>query len=243
MLPVLLRLGPVEVPTYGVLVAAAWLAATQWALSRRAVTGLSEDEAWSVAYWVFGGAFAGGKLLYLVVGDADWSDPLSVLRYGFVFYGGLLGALAGGAWLCRRRGWSFLALADHFIVALPLGHAIGRLGCLAAGCCYGSPTSLPWGVSLAGAVRHPVQAYEAGLNLGLFAFLAFVAAPRARAERRRPGSVLALYAAVYALIRFAVEFLRDDPRGAWGPLSPSQWIALGTAAAALAWRARGGRPA
>lgn len=241
MFPVLLKLGPLELPTYGVLVAAAWLASVQWALAHRADAGLSEDEAWSVIYWVFGGAFAGGKLLYLVVGDADWSDPFGVLRYGFVFYGGVLGALAGGAWLCRRRGWSFFKLADLFIVPLPLGHAIGRLGCLAAGCCYGSPTALPWGVSLAGAHRHPVQLYEALLNLGLFAGLAFYAAPRARAGRWRPGGVLAAYAAVYAAIRFAVEFWRDDPRGAWGPLAPSQWIALGAAAAASAWFAGRGK--
>ena len=218
LLPVLLRIGPFELPSYGVLLAAAWLAAIQYALSRRADAGLSEDEAWTVVYWIFGGALVGGKLLYLAANraDVDWSRPVETLRYGFVFYGGLLGALAAGWALCRRRGWDLLRVAGPFAAALPLGQAVGRVGCLLAGCCYGRPSAL------LGGGRHPAPLYEALLCLALFAWL--------RTQKR---DLLLRYLVGYAMIRFSVEFFRGDDRGGFLlGLSPSQWLALATAATA-----------
>ncbi|MCM2304172.1 MAG: prolipoprotein diacylglyceryl transferase [Elusimicrobia bacterium] len=236
MLPVLLTLGPLEISTYGVLVALGWYAGVRWLVSRRADMGLSENQIWDIVYWVFGGAFVGGKIMYFLVTPGSFAFTLEALRYGFVFYGGLLGGLAAGFYHAWRIKLPFLKLADWCMTALALGHGIGRFGCLAAGCCYGRHTELPWGIAMAGdPSRHPTQVYEAVLNLVLFAVLARWVLPRVAAGRLPRGAGLASYALGYAALRFAVEFLRGDDRGAFVlGLSPSQWVALAAAAATLA---------
>ena len=202
--------------------------------------------------WGVLGALLGAKLLYLLpLLPRLWADLLLLrtapadfmAQYfsgGFVFYGGLLGGLAG-AWLfCRRRGLAFAALGRDLVPALPLFHAFGRVGCFLAGCCYGIPAPLPWlGVVFpAGAVEAPggvpllpVQLYEA-----VGCFLLFLLLDRL-AQRGWPGDrLLALYLALYAAARFGLEFLRGDAaRGFLGPLSTSQVFSLGVLAVLLLW--------
>ncbi|MEK7390025.1 MAG: prolipoprotein diacylglyceryl transferase [Elusimicrobiota bacterium] len=236
MHPVLLNIGAFELPTYGVFVAVAWLAGVRWLSARRREMGLSEDELWSLIYWIFAGAFFGGKLFYLALSPDPWSWSISSLRYGFVFYGGLAGTLMAGWWWCRRQGRSFYRTADYTLTALAMGHGIGRLGCLAAGCCYGRHADVPWAVAMAGDLaRHPTQLYEALLNFVLFALLSRFAIPRVRDGRWPPGSALWCYVLGYALLRFCIEFFRGDDRGSFhAGLSPSQWVALMSATAVLA---------
>lgn len=235
MFPVLLTLGPIEISTYGVLVAAGWLAGVRWLVSRRADIGLNEEQIWDIVYWVFGGAFVGGKIMYFIVTPGAFALTWEALRYGFVFYGGLIGGLGAGLWHAYRLKLPFLKLADWCMTALALGHGIGRFGCLAAGCCYGRHTELPWGLAMAGDLsRHPTQVYEAVLNLALFGLLASLVLPRVASGRWPRGSGLAGYVLGYAALRFAVEFLRGDDRGAFvAGLSPSQWVALAAVAATL----------
>lgn len=230
MLPTLLTLGPFSLSTYGVLSAAGYAASIHWLSRRKAAMGLDEDRFWRLVYWLFAGILIGAKLAYVLV-ERDitllWTDP----RYGFVFYGGVFGCVAAGLLLRRRMDFDLRSVADHFAAAMPLGHAIGRLGCLAAGCCYGRHTELPWGVAMAGdPSRHPVQVYEALVNLGLFAFAGYYLLPR-----KKP--VLRVVLALYAGARFALEFLRDDPRGTFLlGLSPSQGFALAALLLAALWR-------
>ena len=236
MFPVLLTIGPVEVSTYGVLVALGWFLGVRWLVSRRADMGLDENAIWDIVYWVFGGAFVGGKVMYFIVTPGSFAFTIEALRYGFVFYGGLIGGLAAGFYHAWRLKLPFLKLADWCMTALALGHGIGRLGCLAAGCCYGRHTDLPWGIPMAGDLsRHPTQVYEAVLNIVLFGVLAKAVLPRVADGRLPRGSGLAGYVLGYAALRFAVEFLRGDDRGAFAAgMSPSQWVALAAAAATLA---------
>src|SRR4051812_46840686 len=127
MHPVLIRLGPLTLSTYGVLVAGAYLTGIVWLKNRIGeMPRMTEDKFWTLIYGLFFGALAGGKLLYVAV---EWrafaAGELGVLRdfrYGFVFFGGFVGALVMGAWLRRRLDLPFLATADYFGVALPLGH-------------------------------------------------------------------------------------------------------------------------
>jgi phosphatidylglycerol:prolipoprotein diacylglycerol transferase len=237
--PTLLRLGSFELSTYGVLVAAGYIAAIYWLQARRGEMGLTEDSFWDLIYWLFGGALLGGKIGYVIV-ERDvtllWHD----VRYGFVFYGGFVGSALAG-WICSRRmKFSFAKLSDYFGVALPIGHAIGRLGCLAAGCCYGAHTDLPWGLPLAGdPSRHPTQIYESLANLSIAFVVARVGLARTRDGRWKPGSAFLLYVALYATARFLVEIVRADDRGAfWFGLSPSQLVAAGAliSAGVMAWR-------
>ncbi len=236
MLPVLLSLGPLEVSTYGVVLALAWLAGVKWLVSRRGDMGLTVDQIWDIVYWVFGGAFVGGKIMYFLVTPGAFAFTFEALRYGFVFYGGLIGGLAAGLWHAYRQKLPFLKLSDWCMTALALGHGIGRFGCLAAACCYGRHTELPWGIAMAGdPSRHPTQVYEALLNLVLFGVLVRFILPRVASGRLPRGSGLAVYILGYAALRFAVEFLRGDDRGTFAlGLSPSQWVALAAAAATVA---------
>lgn len=242
MFPTLLTLGPFTLSTYGVLVAGGYVAGILWLQARREEMGLSEDAFWSLVYWLFGGALLGGKLGFVIV-ERDvtllWRDP----RYGFVFYGGFAGALLAGAVAARRLRLSFARLSDYFGVALPIGHAFGRLGCLAAGCCYGAHTDLPWGIPLAGdPSRHPTQVYEALANAAIAWVVARAGLARVRDGRWARGSAFLLYVALYAATRFVIEFLRADDRGGfWLELSPSQWMAaaaLLAAAGAVGWQRR-----
>lgn len=242
MHPTLLRLGSFSLSTYGVLVAAGYAAAIYWLQRRRKDMGLTEDAFWDLVYWLFGGALLGGKIGFALV-ERDVSVLWHDVRYGFVFYGGFVGAAAAGWIASRRLKFSYVKLSDYCAVALPIGHAIGRLGCLAAGCCYGRHTDLPWGVALAGdPSRHPTQVYESLANAAIAFVVAREGLARVRDKRWRQGSAFLLYVALYAVARFLIEILRDDDRGAGLlGLSPSQLVALAALAAAggaAAWRAR-----
>ncbi len=250
MRPVLIDPGFWQVPSYGVLLAGGYLAAILWVKARRAELGLSEAAFWNLIYALFAGALAGGKLVFLLV---EWRALLdgrlrlfADFRYGFVFYGGVLGSVAACWWLRRGLPLGFLGTADYFGVALPLGHALGRFGCLAAGCCHGRPTSLPWGVvsgghpasstpdPLWGIPLHPAPLYESAANVLIALWVWRRVLPRVRSGVLRPGGAGLAYVVLYAAARFGVEFFRADDRGmAWG-LSVSQWVSLGILTGAAA---------
>ena len=255
MHPILFRIGPFALHSYGVLVAAGYLAAITYILKHKERMKLGEEELWALIYVLFAGALLGGKLVFAL---ANWSEgqgfwsAFSNIRYGFVFYGGLIGSLGLGLLYAAYKRLPVWRTADPFGAALPLGHAIGRLGCFAAGCCYGGPTRLPWGVRYSdaeclvetrflGIPLHPSQLYESAGNFAIFAFIHFTFL-RKQTKPGQEGRAFLAYVALYALLRFIIEFTRADDRGAFAAgLSPSQWIALGTGAAALAlyWRRPG----
>lgn len=191
--------------------------------------------------YVFGaiGAVVGAKLLYLLTVLPDllrdlpllWQEPAQFAqRYlsgGLVFYGGLVGAIAGAA-LCAR--YFSLRLRDYFPVfvpVFPLIHAVGRVGCFAVGCCYG--TAADWGIAFShspiapnGVKLIPVQLIEAGAELLICLFLVWYV-------RRKPAPLhlLGVYFLLYAPVRFLLEFFRGDAvRGMFWSLATSQWISL-----------------
>lgn len=255
MLPTLLAVGEFRIAAYGTLVALAYLIGILWLRSQIGNMGYTENRFWALVYALFFGAIAGGKLLFVAL---NWelyaSGNMSVLgdfRYGFVFFGGLFGTILMGLAFLRFSAKEFLGTADYFGVILPMGHALGRLGCLAAGCCYGLPTNLPWGLrftrhdslvpeELLGVPLHPVQLYEAGGNLLIGLFFRKVLRRIQKGELRR-GTAFYGYFLCYAALRFVVELFRGDDRGGFfRGLSPSQWIALAGILAVSALTARNG---
>jgi phosphatidylglycerol:prolipoprotein diacylglycerol transferase len=150
-----------------------------------------------------------------------------------VFYGGLILALITAFVYMRRKGMPVLATADAFAPALAAGHAIGRLGCFAAGCCWGSQCQRPWAVTFTNPVSHdlfgtplgvplhPTQLYEAGAEA-----LTFVILYRLFARPHRPGAMIGLYLVLYGCARFTIEFFRapEGPNPLGGPLTQAQWI-------------------
>ncbi len=239
--------------TYGLCSAAAFAGSLLWLKSRREELGLSENAFWAAAWSLVLGAIAGAKGLFVVLAWEHYSSGR--LRFfadfgaGFVFFGGLAGATLAGLLFARIMKASFLRGADYFAVVLPLGHAVGRLGCLAAGCCPGAPSSAPWAVRfthpaclipepLRGVPLHPVQLYEAAglIFVGLAAARTLSAT---RSGRLAEGSAFRVYLALYGALRLLMDALRGDgrPERYWG-LSHQQGLALLCIAAAALMGAR-----
>jgi phosphatidylglycerol:prolipoprotein diacylglycerol transferase len=171
--------------------------------------------------WTMVGGLIGARAAYVA---ANWPEyrgaPFSILRFdrgGLVYYGGFVGGVVAVAILARQRKRPLLEMGDFAIGAVPLGHAIGRVGCFINGCCYGVPTAGPLGCVVAGARRHPVQLYEAMANLAIYLVLL-------RARPRRTGGRLALYLMLYPPARFLLEFWRGDARLRWMGLTLAQLL-------------------
>lgn len=236
MFPVFVDLGGFELRTYGVAGATGFLLMAGLVLRDARRAGWSRDAVIDVILWASLAGIFGARLLFALQNPDPGLAGLFDLRGGgMVFYGALLG-LPVGLGLVFRKGLPLWPLLDAFGRAMPLAHGVARLGCLGAGCCYGVPTNLPWGLvfdhPLSAAPRgialHPVQLYEA---LGLFGITALLSWAMTRPHR--PGSIFLSYLALYATLRILTERLRGDPdRDFWFPsllgdsLSTSTGIAL-----------------
>jgi phosphatidylglycerol:prolipoprotein diacylglycerol transferase len=224
MYPEIFRIGNFPINTYGVLLALAFLSALLIAARLAARDGLPRERVYDLGLWILLAAIVGSKVLMLFTEPEYREDParlisLDFLRSGGVFYGGFIAAVIAGYFLIRRYKLPWWKTADAFAPGLALGNAIGRQGCFAAGCCWGKPTSLPWGVEFTeagnkvtgvplGVHLHPTQLYESFGALFIFLFLIWL-----HRRKRFSGQVILLYAVLYGAMRFTIEFFRDDPRG------------------------------
>lgn len=225
MYPLLFELGPVSIYSYGVLLATAYIVGLQFALRRADRAGLNGQRVMDLGIFVIISALVGAKLmLFLLDIDRFTSDPaqlMVLLKSGGVFYGGLLLAVPVAWWYIRRHGLPLWTTCDLFAPGIALGHGIGRMGCLLAGCCYGSPTDVPWAITFTSTLAaanvgtpleialHPTQIYEAVAELLVLAALLF----GERRWRRFPGRTFWTYLLLYPTARIIIEFYRGDPRG------------------------------
>ena len=238
MHPILFHIGSWPVYSYGVLLALAYLVALQLAVVRARRRGLDGTKVMDLGIYLIIAALVGAKLMLVVVDfDYFWAQPrelLSLVRAGGVFYGGLLAALGVAILLVRRYDLRIWTVADLFAPGIALGHVVGRLGCLMAGCCFGTPTSVPWAITFTnplasvnvgtplGIPLHPTQLYDAGAELLILVFLL------ASERRGRPfeGRTFWLYMLLYGISRFIVEFFRGDDRGVILGVSTSQFVSI-----------------
>ena len=224
--------------TYGLLLAIAFIAALWWTARLAEADGLPKDRIYDLGLYILASALVGAKLLMIITEwDAyggDWRRLLSfdLLRSGGVYFGGFLAALLVSVLLMRKWGLPWRRTADAFAPGVALGHAIGRLGCFSAGCCWGKPTTSWIGVRFtekAGELTGvpidsdliPTQLIEAIANLILAGVLYLI-----YRRRRFDGQAIFSYMILYSIIRFTIEFWRDDPRGQVLGLSTSQFISV-----------------
>src|SRR5450432_960124 len=224
MYPEIFRIHNFPINTYGVFLALAFLGAIMVTVRLGAHDGLPRERIYDLCLWMLLSSLVGSKLLMLFT-EPEYRDhpsqlfSLDFLRSGGVFYGGLIGAVLTGYFLMRRYKLPWWRTADACAPGIALGNVLGRQGCFSAGCCWGKPTNLPWGVKFTqlgheitgvptGIALHPTQLYESFAMLIVFFFLLWL-----HRHRRFSGQVILAYALAYAAIRFAIEFLRDDPRG------------------------------
>lgn len=250
MHPKLLTTPYFTVYTYGFMLAVAFLSALWWLFHGARREKLDREQISRLGLWIIVGAIVGAKLLMILrslpyyVGHPSEFFSLATLQSGGDFYGGFIGALAAAAiFFAKHKDVPRWRVADICGPSIALGQAIGRIGCFMAGCCYGCPTSLAWGVTYTspaardivgtplGVSVHPVQIYESLSCLALFAFLV-----RLSRHKRFDGQIILAYSIGYAAIRFILEYFRGDAdRGSvfGGLLSTSQFVALIVIAAAL----------
>jgi phosphatidylglycerol:prolipoprotein diacylglycerol transferase len=234
------EIGPLTLHTYGVLLALAFLAGL-WAAGWQArKAGMNASAIADMAVYVLIAGLVGAKLLLLVVEWSHYSrnpkELFSLVQSGGVFYGGLIGALPVAWWYARRHSLSGWQTADVLAPAVVIGQAVGRIGCLAAGCCHGRAAEVPWAISFSdeyahrvvgtplGTPLHPTQIYESVACLVIFFILVAMAA-----RKKFHGQVALAYVVLYGVARFVIEFYRGDVvRGAIfdGALSTSQFIAI-----------------
>ena len=239
MHPELIDLGFWAVPTYGVVLAVAVVVGL-WTLKLRADQAeMDGTKIVDLTLWIVIWALVGSKLLMVLLDLPRYlrhpADLVGTLRAGGVFLGGFIAALVTAVILVRRYALPALATLDVIVPSLALGHAIGRIGCLMAGCCWGRACELPWAIrytdsraaELLGTPLyqpvHPSPVYESVFNFGLYLVLAAL-------YRRLPpaGRVFAAYLVLYGIGRFLLEYLRGDADRGFvfgGALSTSQLIA------------------
>jgi phosphatidylglycerol:prolipoprotein diacylglycerol transferase len=245
--PILCEIGPLTFYSYGLFVALGFLLAIGLASRLANRNGLPGQAIADILFWTALAAIVGSRILF-VFGDLKYylKYPLKALALwegGLVFYGGVAAGAAVMIWLLRRARLPLLPTIDVIAVAVPLGHAFGRLGCFMAGCCYGQPTDAWYGVAFVnpdtlarptGVPLVPTQLIEAGVELTLFLVLL-----RLLPRKRFHGQIALLWVLGYSVIRFLLELLRGDDRSYLVPgvISLSQGISLVIfAAAVVLWR-------
>lgn len=237
MFPKLISIGSFYIPTYGVLVALGFLAGLMITMRLARTIGLSAEKITNLAVYCAIAGIAGAKLFMLLFDANEYiAHPgeifsLETLQAAGVFHGGFIVALIVAALYMRRQNLPLFPTMDAFAPGIALGHSIGRLGCFAAGCCWGKECHLPWAVQFRSDAAapvpldkplHPAQLYESAANLIIFAILY-----RKFRRSHRPGEVIGLYLVLYSIARFVIEFFREHEQSLVGPFSITQWIALG----------------
>ena len=250
MIPVLFKLGPITVYSYGLMMALGFLAADFVISSECKRRGLNSEFASSLVVWAAVGGIASSRLYSVIDNFSAYAhDPWSIIfsGSGFVWYGGLIGGLLSSYFVSRYYKVDFLTTADMAGPALVIGQALGRIGCLVSGDGdWGMPTTLPWGMQFPNAIVgwngntvlkldnqnhlvsgfypgvhvHPTPIYEAIVYTLIFMFLW-----SRRKQTRVPGQIFYFYLMLAGAARFLVEFLRVNPRVFMG-LSEAQLIAV-----------------
>lgn len=235
----LFSIGNITFHGYGLMIGIGILSAYLSAEYRAKKLGLNENFIFPILIYGAGFGLLGAKVLYyLTIWKDIVKDPSLLLNIadGFVVYGGIIGGIAAGYFFCRLKKISFYRYLDLVVPSIALAQGFGRIGCLLAGCCYGTETSGPFSITFKnssfapnGVPLFPSQIVSSALDFIHFFLLCAIAK-----KTRKPGAVSACYLIFYSLGRFIIEFFRGDLiRGAVGCLSTSQFISVFVALAGI----------
>jgi phosphatidylglycerol:prolipoprotein diacylglycerol transferase len=221
MFPILLKLGPLTIHTYGFMLALGVGMGLWFLYVHSKKQGLQAPQMLDMAFYTILISLIGAKMI-LFIGNFSYytrypGELFSLARSGGVFQGGLAFGLFFALWYFRKHKIPTWKAADIVGPALALGHGFGRIGCFSAGCCYGRECSLPWGVTFQNEYAsnltgiplytplHPTQLYESGLNFLNFFILFLILR-----KKKFDGQVFSFYIINYSIIRYCVEFFRGD---------------------------------
>jgi phosphatidylglycerol---prolipoprotein diacylglyceryl transferase len=250
MFPILYKIGPINLYTYGFFLSLGFLIAILVAGREARRLGLPEGHFYDLCFYIIVASIVGSRLLFVLLDIRHFlENPLKIFALwegGLVFHGGLIAALVFAFFFMRRHKMPWRATLDALAVGMPLGVAFGRIGCFMAGCGFGKPADLPWAVRFTHPETlcpvqdplHPAQLYEALLSFGIFVLVFLL-----RKHKRFDGQTVLTYFVLAGLARFTVEFFRAslalDPRGPelLPGMPATQVVALGIAliSGALLW--------
>lgn len=244
---------PYSLHTYGLFIATGFLLAMFLSKRQALREGQDPEAVVDLAFYLLIAGLIGARLVFILTKLDEFArypwEIVMLWRGGLVWYGGFIGAALYMAYYCRKYGLPYFKTVDLLIPNMALAHCFGRLGCLTAGCCFGSPTSKSWGLifpnnSMAHAQQvdsgliaplaaslptHPTQLYEAGGELCLFWLLLSM-----RLHKRFDGQLFLTWLALYPILRSTIELFRgDQERGVYFFASTSQYISIGVALAAV----------
>ncbi|HEX3626769.1 MAG TPA: prolipoprotein diacylglyceryl transferase [Verrucomicrobiae bacterium] len=239
--PIAFHFGPVTIHWYGIMIALAFLAGLWTATLRARREKIPAERIADVVLWLMVGSIIGARTVYVTTywqeefAGQPITEIFAVWHGGLVYYGGLIGGVAGGFAYVHWKKMPIWKTADVLAPSIALGSFFGRMGCLLNGCCYGRSTDLPWAITFTNPLAHdlsgtplnvplhPTQIYDGVLNLGLYAFLAWLFR-----RKKFDGQIFATYLICYAILRSTVEYFRGDYSGLhyhFG-LTPAQWISV-----------------
>lgn len=226
--------GDFKIPSYGLCMAIAIFVCAFLANIRARSRGISSEDMLIFSAVIVGAFSLGGGLLYIIVSYSLSEIYQYIINFdlaflskgGLVFFGGLIGGITGGLVCAKVLKLEIDMLEECVVPLIPLGHAVGRIGCLLAGCCRGIEYDGVFAVEnklfSATATYFPVQALEAVLNIGITVVLLLYIK-----KEHHKYDVLFAYLMIYAIVRFCLEFLRgDEIRGIFLGISTSQWVSL-----------------
>jgi len=236
--PELFSIGNFTVHTYGFMImTGAILGFSYMSYSAKSELGIKKDKIQTLAILIILAAFIGGRLFFyfqdLSYYFSSWEAIGSNFRTGFVFYGSLLFAIPVVIWYFKKEQWPLWPMMDRIAITACIIHTMGRMGCFFAGCCYGVPTDLPWGVTFTDSLSqtkplhtslHPAQLYSSFMILTILGILIMM-----KRHQRFEGQLFFAYIVLYAVGRGIIEVFRgDEVRGYIidGLLSQSQFISI-----------------
>jgi phosphatidylglycerol---prolipoprotein diacylglyceryl transferase len=236
MHPILIRIGPLTIHTYGFMIATGFLIALYLAVSQAKKEGISSDRIMDLGFYILLAAIVGSRLLFVLINADNYlRNPLDIFKIwegGLVFYGGVLLAVPVAIWYMKKYHLDIWSTADIFAPSIAIGHVFGRLGCFFAGCCFGKAAeTLPWGVIFSdpeclaprNVLLHPTQLYESGGELVNFLILISL-----RKHKSFNGQLFMTYLLIYSVLRFVVEIFRGDVERGYllSHISVSQGISI-----------------
>jgi len=227
----LLRIGPLVIHSYGVMLALAFLAGIVWARREARAADIPPDWMLDASVYVIILSILFSRLFYVAFDFHYYiRHPIEIFGVqmgGLSIHGGVAGGALGIIYFARRHKVGVFKFGELTIPSLALGTAIGRIGCFLNGCCYGKPTNLPWAIALTelhdGIRRHPTQLYESALSLLLFFVLLYL-----KRYRRKDGDLFAFYLMGYGVVRIIVEFFRAGASSeiGWLGFTYAQWLSV-----------------
>ena len=235
MFPNLFSIGPFTLHTYGLLVATGFLSGLLITVRIGKTQGINPQHVMDMGFFIIISAIIGSRILYVFINFSHYiQNPLDIFKIwhgGLVFSGGLIGVILVSALYVRKRNITLWQMADLWSPAIALGQAIGRIGCLMAGCCYGKPTGSqvsiiftdPHSLAPVNIPLQPTQIYSS-----ISGFLIFGILLALQSKRKFDGQIFLWFLIMHSTARLFIERLRGDDRGILlgGDMSITQFATL-----------------